>query len=138
MEFINQLVLFALMFLCFIFANFASMGIVHSFKKLVGFVKRRIRVRKLRSEINAIMIEPHADRDAFAFAFAVSPISSQDMPIAVNMHPLTRQRFSSRGRKWICHQSIILRKDEHMTLVIHSSKWRRVIRDHLTSESRTR
>lgn len=104
-------------------------------KKIFFAIKTKVRQRRLRTAIESIKIEPHADRDAFAFAFAVSDIASEDIPVAVNMHPLTRERFSSRGRKWICHQTIILRKDEHV-LLSTQAKWRRVIRDHMISESR--
>lgn len=85
-----------------------------------------------------ICVDINDQRESLAYAFAVSKIPSKHMLLAINSHPRLKERFSPRGRHWIAERAILLRKDEHQTLLREDGKWARSIRDEIWRERRDR
>lgn len=105
------------------------MGYLVFRREINKVVKKKYRKIQVKRNIHKVLVEPNADAETLAFALAASDIASEDLLTASHVHPAIKDRFSSRGKRRIATEAVLLRKDEHPELR-WDDKWGNVIRDH--------
>ena len=99
------------------------------YREINKAVKKKYRKIQVKRNIHKVLVEPNADAETLAFALAASDIASEDLLTASYVHPAIKDRFSSRGKRRIATEAVLLRKDEHPELR-WDDKWGDTIREH--------